>query len=130
MIPGPFHLPTTHKISILLESNQFTISSLLQTITIAFLSMAISIVGDMAASPSSPAGSAASFAVGASSDDSASPVTSPIALAENRNKDPIKVEEWSDAGSDEEKIGGLMFWSEEENSHDPVDGNSKKGSHY
>ena len=74
------------------------------------------------------------------SNSSASPVTSPIAPAENTNKDPISVEEWSDAGSDEEKIGGRMFWSEEDNlqlisawlnnSNDPIDGNSKKGSHY
>ena len=42
MIPGPFNLPSTHKILILLESNQVIISSLPQTITMAFLSTAIS----------------------------------------------------------------------------------------
>jgi hypothetical protein len=42
MISGPFHLITTHNISIHLESNQITSSSLLQTTTMAFLSMAIS----------------------------------------------------------------------------------------
>jgi hypothetical protein len=82
MIPDPFHLTTTHRISILLEPNQVTRSSLLQTITIAFLSMAIS-MGDMAGNPSSPAGSAATFAVGGSRGEaSASSVTSPLAPAE------------------------------------------------
>ena len=71
--------------------------------------------------------------------DSASPVTSPIAPAENTNKDPISVEEWIDACLDEEKKGDHMFWSGEDNlrlisawrnnSNDPIDGNSKKGSH-
>ena len=92
----------------------------------------------MAANPSSPPGSSSMFAAGASRcQDSAYPVTSPIARAENTNIDPISVEEWSDAGSDEEKIGGRMFWSEEDNlwlisawlnnSNDPIDSNSKKG---
>uniref|UniRef100_K3YLY2 Myb-like domain-containing protein n=1 Tax=Setaria italica TaxID=4555 RepID=K3YLY2_SETIT len=82
--------------------------------------------GDMAGGPSSPASSAAMFGVGGS--------------RENMNKDTIRGEEWSDTGSDEEKKGGRMYWSEQDNlrlisawinnSNDPIDGNSKKGPHY
>ena len=88
----------------------------------------------MAANPSSPPGSSSMFAAGASRcQDSASPVTSPIAPAENTSKDPISVEEWIDACLDEEKKGDHMFWSGEDNlrlisawrnnSNDPIDGN-------
>ncbi|CAL4920607.1 unnamed protein product [Urochloa decumbens] len=96
--------------------------------------------GDMVG-PSSPVGSASMFAAGGSKGEgSASPESSPIAPAENANKGPIRDEDWSDAGSDEEKKGGRMFWSQEDNlrlisawlnnSNDPIDGNSKKGPHF
>ena len=133
MIPGPFHLPSTHKILIFwsptrLSSVPFLKLSPWHSFPQQFL------WGDMAANLSSPPGSSSMFAAGASRcQDSAYPVTSPIARAENTNIDPISVEEWSDAGSDEEKIGGRMFWSEEDNlrlisawfnnSNDPIDGN-------
>ncbi|KAF8660320.1 hypothetical protein HU200_057896 [Digitaria exilis] len=81
------------------------------------------------------------FGVGGSiGEGSASPVSSPIPPAEDTSKDTIRGEEWSDAGSDDEKKGGRMFWSEEDNlrlisawinnSNDPVDGNSKSGARY
>ena len=105
MIPGPFHLPSTHKILILLESNQVIISSLPQTITMAFLSTTIS-MGVIWL----PIHHHHQVRVGASRcQDPASPVTSPIAPAENTKKDPISVEELSDAGSDGKKIGGVCF---------------------
>ena len=98
-------------------------------------------VGDMAGGPSSPIGSVAMFGVGGSrGEGSASPVTSPMLPVEHTNKDAVRGEEWSDVGSDEEKKGGRMYWSEEDNlrlisswinnSNDPIDGNSKSGPHY
>ncbi|CAO2179440.1 unnamed protein product [Urochloa humidicola] len=98
--------------------------------------------GDMAGSPSSPpVASASMFVVGGSNGEgSASPVSSPIVPVENASKDPVRVEVWSDADSDEEKKGARMFWSQEDNlrlisawlnnSNDPIDGNSKKGPHF
>lgn len=135
LLPGSFHSNTIHKTSIHLESNQVT-SFQLQATTMACLSMAIFYGGDTAGSSSSPVSSTCMFLVGGwRGEDSASPVTSPLAPAENRNKDPSKIEERSDVGSDEEKKGGRWFWSEEDNlrlvsawlnnSNDPVDGNSK-----
>lgn len=98
----------------------------------------------MATGPSSPVGSAALFGVGGGSgsrcEDSASPVTSPIAHAQNTSKDPNGIEEWSDVCSDEENKCVRMHWSKEDNlrlvsawlnnSNDPINGNSKKGPHY
>jgi hypothetical protein len=106
LLPGSFHSNTIHKTSIHLESNQVT-SFQLQATTMACLSMAIFYGGDTAGSSSSPVSSTCMFLVGGSrGEDSASPVTSPLAPAENRNKDPSKIEERSDVGSDEEKKGG------------------------
>jgi hypothetical protein len=52
----------------------------------------------------------------------------------------MRIEEWSDAGSDEEKKGGRMYWSEKDNlrllsawlnnSNNLIDGNSKAGARY
>ncbi|KAF8689460.1 hypothetical protein HU200_041782 [Digitaria exilis] len=94
----------------------------------------------MVGSPSL-AGSVGMFAVGGSrGENSASPVNSPIPPTENKSKDRIRSEEWSDTDLDGENKGGRMFWSEEDNmrlisawlnnSTDSVDGNSKKGPHY
>jgi hypothetical protein len=98
----------------------------------------------MTGGSSSPVASASLFGVGGGNgsrcEGSASPVSSPIPLVENVNKDPIRIEEWSDAGSDEEKKGGRMYWSKKDNlrllsawlnnSNDPIDGNSKAGDRY
>jgi len=46
---------------------------------------------------------------GSRCEGSASPVNSPIPPIENTNKDPITIEEWSDAGSDEEKKVGACI---------------------
>ncbi|CAL5032199.1 unnamed protein product [Urochloa decumbens] len=91
------------------------------------------------AGPSSHVGSGAMFG-GGGGEDSASPVTYPIAPAQNASQGPIRVEQWSDADSDEEKKSGRMHWAEEDNlrlvsawlhnSNDPIDGNGKKGPHY
>ena len=95
----------------------------------------------MAGGPSSPIGSVAMFGVGGSrGEGSTSPITSPMLPIEHTNKDAVRGEEWSDVGSDEEKKGGRMYWSEEDNlrlisswinnSNDPIDGNSKSGPRY
>ncbi|KAG2639790.1 hypothetical protein PVAP13_2KG045700, partial [Panicum virgatum] len=95
----------------------------------------------MAGGPSSPIGSVAMFGVGGSrGEGSTSPITSPMLPIEHTNKDAVRGEEWSDVGSDEEKKGGRMYWSEEDNlrlisswinnSNDPIDSNSKSGPHY
>jgi hypothetical protein len=101
-----------------------------------FLSM-----GEMAGNPSSLVGSTTIFVVGGSrGEGSTSPITSPMLPIEHTNKDAVRGEEWSDVGSDEEKKGGRMYWSEEDNlrlisswinnSNDPIDGNSKSGPRY
>ena len=67
---------------------------------------------DMTGGPS-PVASASLFGVGGGNgsrcEGSASPVNSPIPPIENTNKDPITIEEWSDAGSDEEKKVGACI---------------------
>ena len=109
--PNPFHPPNFNPFGVQ-QGYQFPAASYQHGIPFPS-----NFHGDnMAGGPSSPIGSVAMFGVGGSrGEGSASPVTSPMLPVEHTNKDAVRGEEWSDVGSDEEKKGGRMYWSEEDN---------------